>query len=123
CYLDNEGQLTWEDAREHCVSLGGNLASVAGPDDQRFITELMLSSVRDTHWIGGNEIDRLSGWEWSDGSPFGYFFWKEGEPNDYGGRPEWCIHTNQSNAKWYDQVCTDAKASICKKSGMDIIKY
>ncbi|ELT93106.1 hypothetical protein CAPTEDRAFT_77951, partial [Capitella teleta] len=114
CYLDNEDELTWEDAREHCVSLGGDLASVAGPHDQSFMSELSWSSPSESHWIGGNEIDRSSGWKWSDDSPFGFFFWSKGEPNNYGGRPEWCIHPSvYKDTKWNDDICNISLSSIC----------
>ncbi|ELU01345.1 hypothetical protein CAPTEDRAFT_139885 [Capitella teleta] len=119
CYLINHDKLTWEEARENCKDVDADLASITGTNDQSYITALVKSMTgSSSYWTGGNDLDQESGWKWSDGSPFAYFYWADGEPNDAGGE-EWCIEVETGkDAKWNDHHCTEPRASICKKSGV-----
>ncbi|MBN3290152.1 LADD protein, partial [Polypterus senegalus] len=79
----------------HCVSLGGNLASVHSSGDNQFITSLIKRS--DSHepasWLGGSNCVRTSSWLWTDGSQWDFTNWNPGEPNNAHGN-EHCLHTN-----------------------------
>ena len=30
------------------------------------------------YWVGGNDLDTEAGWRWTDGKPFAYFNWNDG---------------------------------------------
>ena len=48
-------------------------------DNLVFLAMLMQSSATTVYWIGGNDRDTDSGWHWSDGSPFAFFYWQHGK--------------------------------------------
>uniref|UniRef100_A0AAQ4QDC5 C-type lectin domain-containing protein n=1 Tax=Gasterosteus aculeatus aculeatus TaxID=481459 RepID=A0AAQ4QDC5_GASAC len=52
-------------------------------------------------------------WFWSDGTPFDYTIWDNGEPNNLGGHQH-CIQMNCGDAKaWDDVQCWTKLPSIC----------
>ncbi|ELU07424.1 hypothetical protein CAPTEDRAFT_78146, partial [Capitella teleta] len=112
CYLvDNETKLSWNDSRDHCVGLGGDLASITGLSDQKLI--LMWEMSDTSWWIGGSKLDESSGWTWSDGSPATYFNWGDGEPDRI---DEDCIRIQTYyNGTWHDYSCILVSVFICKK--------
>ena len=70
--------------------------------------------------MGGSDFVEKK-WVWSDGTPFGFTYWKEGEPNNAGG--EDCLMLwKKEGDKWNDVSCDrlyefmskimDAKISI-----------
>ncbi|ELT93667.1 hypothetical protein CAPTEDRAFT_204017 [Capitella teleta] len=75
----------------------------------------LMETVFESSWLGGNEIDPTSGWAWSDGSPFGYAYWREGQPDNH-NEPELCIEAVVHRAGvWNDQRCYLGVVSTCKK--------
>ena len=38
----------------------------------------MGTSEMTVYWIGANDRDTDSGWQWSDGTPFAFFYWQGG---------------------------------------------
>lgn len=80
CFMLNHELLTWNAALERCREVGGDLASITGNNDQSFITALISTiGMSPSYWVGGNDIDPSSGWKWTDGSPFPFFYWADGE--------------------------------------------
>ncbi|MBN3292401.1 LADD protein, partial [Polypterus senegalus] len=79
----------------HCVSLGGNLASVHSSGANQFIASLIKrsDSHKPTSWLGGSNCVRASSWLWTDGSEWGFTNWGHDAPNNIGGN-ERCLHTN-----------------------------
>ena len=51
---------------------------------------LMQSSATTVYWIGGNDRDTDSGWHWSDGSPFAFFYWQHGKIHNNLNRCIYC---------------------------------
>ena len=55
------------------------------------------------------------GFVWSDGRPYGYMNWEEGEPSDEDGSlGEDCVEMYSTNGKWNDIPCGNINAYICK---------
>lgn len=65
--------LSWTEAEEYCVGLGGHLVSINSRGEQNFIEELSSSSSKSNIWIGG--LIKNDVWTWSDGSEFSYTNW------------------------------------------------
>jgi hypothetical protein len=63
-------------------------------------------------WIGLNNLDKESGYQWSDGKPTSFFNWNNGEPNNFNGIEE-CVEV-KSNQGWNDVNCYINKGWICR---------
>ncbi|KAL0970683.1 hypothetical protein UPYG_G00245660 [Umbra pygmaea] len=110
--------MSWTHAERHCLSLGGNLASVHDSAVSRFLQEKISGSLA---WTGGYDAvqanietveNRL--WFWSDGSVFDYQNWADGEPNNFNGVREPCILMNFGEGhRWNDEVCEHSFPFVC----------
>ena len=74
---------TWDDAQQHCLSLGRRLMEVRSQDDNDRAMQIISEPNGINHiWLGGNAIqDDI--WIWnSDGERINLDqFWQDGEPN------------------------------------------
>lgn len=76
-----DSTLSWEEAREECQKLGGDLGWALGKDGETMLRSLMAPFVEaNGHcpvWVGGyrNESDE---WQWLDGSKISDDFWPDG---------------------------------------------
>ncbi|XP_039630077.1 deleted in malignant brain tumors 1 protein-like [Polypterus senegalus] len=117
CYKFFTGKKSWIDAELHCLSLGGNLASVLNSSANKFITSLIKSRdvTSPVTWLGGSDAVRESTWLWTDGSRWNYSNWNSGDPNNAGGN-EKCIHINfKVQGGWNDKDCTELYPFVCVK--------
>jgi len=97
------GGYTWEEARVEAENLSylgvsGHLATVTTPEENGFITEvLMLNASADRYWLGGFQPDGSGqpgvNWQWVTGETWTYDKWDAGEPNDQDG-----VENGQENA-------------------------
>ncbi len=74
------------------------------------------SNCGDPYWLGGFQPtgsppnDPAGGWEWVTGEPFVYAPWAAGEPNDFSGRDEDCLHPHPNlTPGWNDSQCDDRR--------------
>jgi len=74
------------------------------------------SNCGDPYWLGGfqptgsPDNDPAGGWEWVTGEPFVYAPWAAGEPNDFDGRDEDCLHPHPNlTPGWNDSQCDDRR--------------
>uniref|UniRef100_A0A4W5LT95 C-type lectin domain-containing protein n=1 Tax=Hucho hucho TaxID=62062 RepID=A0A4W5LT95_9TELE len=90
---------SWADSEQHCLALGGNLASVQNLLEYQFMQALTKDTnghLPDT-WLGGFDAVKEGLWMWSDGSRFDYTNWNTDEPNN-AGEGEDCLQlTNMTN--------------------------
>ncbi|KAM6894306.1 ladderlectin-like isoform 5-T5 [Lycodopsis pacificus] len=117
CFRYISTPMTWASAEKHCVSLGGNLASVHNILEYEGIQKIILDHSQDngSTWIGGSDAEEEKEWFWSDGTLFSYMNWCAGEPNNQGG-DQHCIQMNFSAQKCWDDVqCSYEKQSVCVK--------
>ena len=55
------------------------------------------------------------GLQWTDGSPYEYFNWNDGEPSDEdGSENENCVELYTFNGKWNDIICGASNGYVCK---------
>ena len=107
----------WSKAREHCLSIRGDLASIGSQKEQKKVLKIVAKFSRESFWIGANDIKREGRFEWSDGSPFSFTKWWAREPNNKGSRgQEDCVHLKRSGYKraWNDLACSFSLPFICK---------
>jgi hypothetical protein len=70
----------WEDAKDHCDELEDvYLASVDSAEED----QLLLSSLDDKTWIGGNDLEEEGDFRWQNGD----LFWSGGAPS-WDGNPQ-----------------------------------
>ena len=73
-------------------------------------------------WLGGRrDPGKGKNFVWSDGTPWDYSNWAQGEPDDYKGDED-CTHMWESGHlpvverhKWNDRPCSHERTFVCKK--------
>ncbi|XP_038066196.1 alpha-N-acetylgalactosamine-specific lectin-like [Patiria miniata] len=129
CYRFFGPPKTWQNAEDHCRKFftrfgQGHLASIHGEAENNVLLELWESSlpsldgVGSHAWLGANDIDHESRFEWTDGSPFNYGAWRDGEPSN-SGNAEHCLNffNWQGAIGWNDANCSQYEFPyICKVS-------
>ncbi|XP_076086405.1 lithostathine-1-like isoform X2 [Mytilus galloprovincialis] len=115
CLLFVEHELSWDDARKSCRSLGGDLVTVKDSGKEKFI----LDSLRLEHWnaanvwIGATDRAKEGDWRWIDGSHLAYGHFAKGQGNNHntgflfaGGSNEDCALIRRSDGGlWHDYPC------------------
>ena len=113
------------DARQHCQSLGGDLAIIKSENQNDFIFNLIQSQNTFTKWGAWIGMERKSDGKfyWIDNTPAegSYSIWSGGEPNNHGGS-ENCVQMYGNDAlakKWNDLPCevgfNDAPVIVCQR--------
>jgi len=94
-YLDIS--ISWEDAREYCISQGGHLATVTSQEEHDFVSTMDYGAFHDV-WIGGYR-DSSFVWYWVTDEEWDYTNWQDGEPNNSSN----VIGNEYCAALWPDQ--------------------
>jgi hypothetical protein len=80
-YYLYQQSTTWENAKLNCEAVGGHLVTITSIEEQEFI-ESLLSSDRETIWIGGYCSSKK--WKWITGEEWIFTNWNSinGYPNE-----------------------------------------
>lgn len=78
-YYRSTGSMTWTNARQACLNMGGHLVTVTSPAENNFIFNLWPNG-----WIGLTDEVVEGQWRWVTGEPFSWSNWNGGEPNNSG---------------------------------------
>lgn len=76
-YYRSTGSMTWTNARQACLNMGGHLVTVTSAAENTFIFNLWPSG-----WIGLTDEVVEGQWRWVTGEPYSYQSWNSGEPNN-----------------------------------------
>lgn len=77
----------WVAARDACRADFGDLVSMHSAEDAQVVADTVKSDgLTPNFWIGLNDRDAEGTYEWSDGTPFDYASWLDGQPNNSGGQ-------------------------------------
>eukprot|EP00038_Savillea_parva_P030119 m.75643 g.75643 ORF g.75643 m.75643 type:complete len:511 (-) comp9007_c0_seq2:85-1617(-) len=97
-----------------CVAFGGHLASITSVSEHNFVTSLLSDAGVGSSgfWTGLTDVAREGTFTWSDGSPFTFSSWGNGEPNNVGN--EDCMETSRSG-NWNDLPCHAPRRAICER--------
>ncbi|XP_072042492.1 uncharacterized protein [Amphiura filiformis] len=117
CYFkNNDGQISFLDARTDCQERGSELTSIHDEDEQRFLNDFVRSDNVNV-WIGLTDIVTEGSWIWDDGTPYGYTNWAPQQPDNSGGIED-CAHFRHGDelGLWNDLGCESQWVSgyICK---------
>jgi hypothetical protein len=116
-YVALPGRSTWAAARERCIVLGGDLASIHSEVHSRNATAVMIQARLSQAWIGLHDVTSARNrYEWSDGTGNIDLFstWKPGYPQHrarYTGAAFDCVamlgtsQRSRSVGTWMDQLC------------------
>ena len=77
--------MTWHDARDHCASLGGHLATVTSSAEDQFVYNSVGASGGE--WLGATDEGSEGDWRWVTGEPWNYTNWAPHEPTNGAGAP------------------------------------
>lgn len=123
-FLQHE-MLTWPEAEIYCRDAeGGHLTSVQSLKESKYI-EKNLRMLKYYYgyskwWIGASDIYREGQFNWTDGRPFTYQRWVQGEPSGHHrGKKEDCavVTADPHWGRWKDEYCLHHLPFICKIRG------
>ena len=116
-YQAYNNQMNWYEGEKFCLStFGTNLASIHSAADNAAInTELADVGCSGYAWIGLNDRNRESNFEWSDGTDFVYNKWGIGQPNSCCQAQQDCAEYRRDNSFiwWNDWSCDLDNCIIC----------
>ncbi len=99
--------LSWHEARQKCLDLGGRLADVRNAYENTFLTKLAVAQNVDTVWLGATDEVTEGRWLWSDGKEMKYQNWCSvggKQPNNKGNGEHYLIMSLKfATGEWHDQ--------------------
>ena len=104
---------TWEDARQKCIQLGGDLASIGTAVEAEIVNERFEASVPGIWiWVGLNDTVTEGQFAWCDGTTSMGVQWDTLQPN--GGIFENCGCYWFTTGRFHDAGCLSAFYYICE---------
>ena len=103
-YVFAPEEMSWGEHHYRAMAMGGQIASIKSAEENEQITTI---SAGKPVWIGGMRKGGGNGpganhWYWSDGRPWAYTNWHQGEPNNYGGGENRVCLGMQARGTWND---------------------
>lgn len=74
-YFEN---VSWHQAFEKCIRVGGHLAIVTSQPEDEFVAGISRGHV----WLGASDEHEEGAWAWIDGARMSYANWDSDEPNN-----------------------------------------
>ncbi|XP_067282152.1 C-type lectin domain family 6 member A-like [Pseudorasbora parva] len=126
CYFFSPGEQTWFESRDLCVASEAHLVTINNTE----IHDFLVSKIKETHWIGLNDLETEGHWVWMNNQTLNeaqrkFWFKKtsgKDEPDNWKGDDasgENCAclgyelyHLNS----WFDASCKYKKKYICQKT-------
>ncbi|MBQ4530953.1 MAG: GBS Bsp-like repeat-containing protein [Lachnospiraceae bacterium] len=110
-YMVFNDNLSYEEAKQKCIALGGHLAVITTAEENAMIQNLITNGGRYSYWLGATMTN--DNWYWETNENFSYTNWAEGEPNNSGGAENKCEISK--NGGWNDIGDTDrTRGFICE---------
>jgi len=102
---------TWAEAEFSCLKRNAQLASFHSPEEVKQLVDKIPHNVHNLYI--GLRSDGYEGWTWSDGTPYQYSNWANGEPN--GQDSEECVEMYPWDGSWNDVPCTEKRGFVCRR--------
>ncbi|XP_072347413.1 asialoglycoprotein receptor 2-like isoform X2 [Scyliorhinus torazame] len=112
CYYFSNQTGTWQFAKQQCSMDHSHLLVINSTEEQNFITEEANNTM---YWIGLRDTSG-GNWTWVDDTicRSSSMFWTAGEPNNWNGNTEDCVHI-EDEGRWNDNQCSANLSWICEK--------
>ena len=92
------------------------MVSIHSDEEQDFVVGLNADGYP---WLGGKrDPDYPDNFLWSDGTPWDYTIWTDGQPDNAGGVEDCVTMWESEDHKWNDLTCSNRRSSVCKKEQM-----
>nr|XP_027232329.1 lithostathine-1-alpha-like [Penaeus vannamei] len=101
CFYMSKVKMTWLDGRNHCRSLGADLA--VPTDFDAFLSYATRAGLPQDVWLG------IYDQKWLNGSRVAKELWYDGQPN---GPPQYCAR--KYNSRLADAPCANANDFLCE---------
>ncbi|XP_062415942.1 secretory phospholipase A2 receptor-like isoform X1 [Pungitius pungitius] len=95
-------EVSWWEARQHCLQRGTDLAVVRNQAENQMLRSMFNESK--AFWVGLFRDE----WQWSDQSDSSFRSWEIAQPNSDGS----CALLNMPNT-WFDRACGNRYPFIC----------
>ena len=98
------------------------MVSIHSDEEQDFVVGLNGQD----HWLGGKrDPANRDNFVWTDGTPWDYTNWEQGQPDDYGGDEDCTQIWDRSNEEqnWNDRICWDVRGFVCKKGNNSLTDF
>ena len=126
CYYwstrNNSMRVTWVEAEDACVQLGGHLASITSNATNEYVLKKIVSRFNRfwIYWIGGINIGRGHNvWKWTDCSDWEFTDWGENPPSgSLGNLPEndqLCLTIHKLKGTWRAARCEYERNVLCSR--------
>ncbi|XP_051991415.1 C-type lectin domain family 10 member A-like isoform X1 [Xyrauchen texanus] len=123
CYYFSTVKMNWTQSRDYCVTLGGHLVIITS----KAVQDFLVSEVKETHWIGLNDLETEGHWVWVNNQPLSDSteFWIKRE-NGVREPDNWtkdhpagedCASLGHSHGEtdfWTDAFCFEEKRFVCE---------
>jgi hypothetical protein len=98
-YFYSIASLSWEDARDSAILIGGHLVSISSASENNFVANHVVNG--ELAWIGLYDATNEGSFIWQNNESFGYTNWGTGEPNN-AGNENWVEINRDAPGKWND---------------------
>ena len=89
------------------------MVAIGSEEENLFIYESIVDYGGGRWFIGLNDRDQEDDYVWTNGEPFSYNAWADGEPNNSGN--EDCVELNRfGDETWNDIDCDQSLRFICE---------
>ncbi|XP_062619054.1 perlucin-like protein [Saccostrea cucullata] len=114
CLQFNYNHTFWEEARNSCLSDGGDLLQIRSRGLQQFLEHYLASQTGEKtgFWFGASDKDNESQWEWISGDKtMRYSNWQDGQGTRAGSHipdsdlDDCALMRVDYGFKWYDVPC------------------
>jgi len=112
CYLMESIMRDWPSSRQRCLDFGGDLAAINSAVELAFVGTWMTSDA----WIGGTDAAVEGKYTWTNGEPWVFSSWIDGEPKDPGGN-RYCValRVPEGALPSFDaRMCGEKRAVLCE---------
>ena len=108
---------SWHQAQSLCHWSGGYLLTIDDQQEQAFIQSQLPTEAGQGLWIGLNDIVHKGSYVWTNGAPYEFKVWANGQPNRTQNQNCVLINPNGDHqaGTWRTAGCNTNAGYICEK--------